>query len=129
MAKHKLLYIELKSGHGDSGPAWIGRATLSKSGRTVYFNGRALKRLGGQGIAGNHFCLETGDEYWVSGVKKDGCDRHRAGGGTVMIDARVVAEYLAFRGLSQLDSTCHRVVSDIRDTDITKFHDLENRAP
>ncbi len=126
--KQKLLYIELKSGEGDCGPAWIGRATMSKSGRTVYFNGRALKRLGGQGVSGNHYCLETGNEYRISGVKRDGCDRHRAGSGPVMIDANVVAEYLAFRGLMQLNPTHHRVVSDIRDTDVSKFHDLENET-
>lgn len=128
VTKQELLYIELKSGHGDCGPAWIGHATLSKTGRTVYFNGRALKRSGGQGVSGNHYCLETGDEYWVSGVKRDGCDRHWAGSGPIMIDARVVAEYLAFRGLSRLDPTHHRIVSDIQETDIAKFHDLENQT-
>ena len=125
--EQKLLYIELKPEAGDCGPAWIGRATMSKSGRTVYFNGRALKRLGRQGVSGNHYCLETGDEYWISGVKRDGCDRHWAGSGPVMIDATVVAEYLAFRGLRLLNPTHHRVVSDIRDTDVSKFHDLENQ--
>ena len=126
--KQKLLYIELKSGQGDCGPAWIGLASLSKTGRTVYFNGRALKRLGGQGISGNHFCLETGAEYWVSGPKKDGCDRHWAGSGPIMVDARAVAEYLAFRGLNELHPKTHRVTSDISVTDISKFNDLENQA-
>jgi hypothetical protein len=35
-----LKYIELKSGHSDNGPAWIGYVTPSKTGRTLYFNGR-----------------------------------------------------------------------------------------
>ena len=43
--KPKLRYIELKSGFGDNGSAWIGMAEFSKSGRTVYFNGKALKNL------------------------------------------------------------------------------------
>lgn len=128
VAQDQLIYIEHKSGHGDSGPAWITRAQVSKSGRTVYFNGRALKSCGGQGIAGNYFCRETGDEFWISGAKVRGGDRHWAGGGPVQIDARVLGDYLAFRGVSALDPRAYPVVSDIRDTDVSKFHDLQNRA-
>jgi len=73
-------YIELKTGYNDNGPAWIGRVQVSRSGQTVYFNGRAFKRRGG-GASGNHFDVETGDNYWISGVKKDGRDRHWAGSG------------------------------------------------
>lgn len=124
MATQKLVYVELKSGHNDDGPAWIGRAAFSKSGRTVYFNGRALKR-GSRGD-GNHFCVESGDGYWVSGVKRTGQDRHRCGTGPVMIDARVVVEYLALRGLDRLDPWDYRVVTDIRETDVSRFHELEN---
>lgn len=45
-------YIELKTGHNDSGPAWVARVKLSRSGRTVYFNGKALKRAHGGGVCG-----------------------------------------------------------------------------
>ena len=124
----QLIYIEHKSGYGDAGPAWITRARLSKSGRTVYFNGRALKRLGGRGISGNYYCMETGDEFWVSGVKVDGGDRHWAGHGPVMVDRRVVQDYLALRGLSALDPGAYPVVADITDTDVSRFHDLENET-
>ncbi len=126
VAKGQLIYVEQKTGQGDAGQAWIGRVSVSKSGRTVYFNGHALKSIGGQGVSGNHRCLETGDEYWVSGVKRDGADRHWAGHGLVMIDAKVVDDYLAFRGLGQLDPTAFQVVTDIEDTDRSKFHDIEN---
>jgi len=85
------MYVELKSG-GDSGPAWIGRVRTSKTGRTVYYRGRTLRRK--QGIAGNHIDIESGDEFWISGVKKDGTDRHWAGSGPVDIDADVLDEYL-----------------------------------
>ena len=43
-----LRYVELKSGYADNGPAWIGYVTPSKSGRTLYFNGRALRKFKGQ---------------------------------------------------------------------------------
>lgn len=125
--RDQLIYIEHKGWRGDAGPAWITRSRLSKSGRTIYFNGRALKSLAGQGISGNYYCLETGDEFWVSGVKRDGTDRHWAGHGPVMVDERVVQDYQSLRGLSGLDPVAYRVVSDIKDTDVSKFHDLENK--
>jgi len=87
----RIMYVELKPG-GDSGPAWIGRVRTSKTGRTVYYRGRTLRRK--QGIAGNHIDIESGDEFWISGVKKDGTDRHWAGSGPVDIDADVLDEYL-----------------------------------
>lgn len=91
--KTRIMYIELKSGHGDSGPAWIGRVSFSKTGRTIYYRGKTLQR--GNGIAGNHFDVESGEEYWVSGVKRDGHDRHPAGSGPVQIDDDVREEYSA----------------------------------
>jgi hypothetical protein len=31
------MYIELKTGYQDNGPAWIGRVKFSKTGQTIYF--------------------------------------------------------------------------------------------
>ena len=123
--KPELRYIELKSGFGDTGPAWIGIAEFSKSGRTVYFNGKALKSLNGTGIAGNHYDLETGDEYWVSGIKKNGTDRHWAGGGKIMIDRNVVDHYLSKVNFDILDKNRFEL-TDIKPTDKQKFAELEN---
>ena len=70
-----LRYIELKSGYSDNGPAWIAYVVQSKTGRTVYFNGRGLMKLKGQRrgeSGGNYIDMETGESFWVSGVKKDG---------------------------------------------------------
>jgi hypothetical protein len=61
------------------------------------FNGKALPRARKGGISGNHFDVETGEEYRVSGVKKDGTDRHWAGAGKVASEASAVANYLALR--------------------------------
>ena len=85
------MYVELKSGD-DSGPAWIGRVSFSKTGRTAYYRGRTLARH--QGISGNHIDVETGEEFWLSGPKRNREDRHWAGGGPVHIDADVREEYL-----------------------------------
>ena len=80
-----LKYIELKSGFADNGPAWIGRVRTSKTGATVYFNGRALKK--GNVGSGNFFDLVTGEAFWVSGVKRNGDDRHWAGSGKIAVEA------------------------------------------
>ncbi len=90
--KESIRYIELKSGFSDNGPAWIAKIKFSKSGQTVYFNGMALKKLKRPGIAGNYYDIETGEEYWISGVKINGQDRHWAGGGKIFVVsvARVV---------------------------------------
>ncbi len=88
----RIMYVELKSDHSDSGPAWIGRVRFSKTGLTVHYRGLTLARQ--QGVSGNHVDIATGDEYWVSGVKRDGKDRHWAGRGPVHVDPDVLDEYL-----------------------------------
>lgn len=94
----EILYVELKQGH--SGPAWIGNGHFSKSGQTIYFDGKVLKK--GQGINSNHFDIETGDEYWISGVKKNGADRHWAGSGKIYLDRSVIDDYLKIIGQTSL---------------------------
>jgi hypothetical protein len=88
----RIMYVELKTGHSDNGPAWIGRVRFSKTGRTAYYRGLNLRRH--SGVAGNYIDVKTGDEYWISGVKRDGTDRHWAGSGPIQIDTEVRAAYL-----------------------------------
>lgn len=123
-----LRYIELKSGFEDNGPAWIGRVTLSRSKTTVYFNGRALKRVKGGGISSNYRDIESGESFWISGIKKNGEDRHWAGSGRVLIEAVVVEEYLALRKLTTLDRNRYEITDVIVQTDIAKFKEIENRS-
>lgn len=123
--KPELKYIELKSGFGDNGPAWIGMVEFSKSRRTVYFNGKALKNSKAQGIAGNYYDIENGDEYWISGIKKNGTDRHWAGGGKIMIDRNVVDLYLSNVNFDGLDKNRFEL-TDIKPTDKQKFAEIEN---
>ncbi len=93
---HNLMYVELKTGYADDGPAWIGYVKQSKSGRTIYFNDHAFQR--GNGISGNYYDVETGEEYWISGVKKRESNRHWAGHGKIMLDRRAVPELLEIIG-------------------------------
>ena len=123
--KSKIKYIELKSGYSDNGPAWIGKVELSKTGQTVYFNGKSLKKLKSGGISGNHYDLESEEEYWISGVKKNGQDRHWAGGGKVMIDSTIVQEYLELVDFDIIDINQFELV-DITPTDKGKFKEIEN---
>ena len=124
--KNKLVYVELKSGFGNDGPAWIGKAEFSKSGRTIYYNGKAFKSMKGDGISGNYFDIETEDEYWISGVKKNGEDRHWAGSGKVMIDASVIEEYLQLIGKRELDKRQFERTT-LQQTDKSKFAEIENK--
>ncbi len=121
-----LKYIELKTGQHHRGPAWVARVTLSRTGRTVYVNGRALKRAGGGGIVGNHFDVVSGEEYWISNVKKDGTDRHWSGAGKTAIEVSAVPEYLEITGQGSIDRTRFVVIPDLPPTDPEAFTAREN---
>jgi hypothetical protein len=126
-----LRYVELKSGHSDNGPAWIGYVTQSKSGRTLYFNGRGLMKLKGQRrreSGGNYVDMETGESFWVSGVKKDGQDRHWAGSGKVLIEAAAISEYLDTIQAKAIDASRCQITNSIVQTDIERLSRLANSS-
>lgn len=108
----KLVYVELKSGYSHNGPAWIGYGNYNRTGNTLYFNGQILRK--GTGVSGNYYDFDTHDEYWVSGVKRNGSDRHGSGNGKINIDSDVVPEYLALRNIKELPSNLYTVVSLIK---------------
>jgi hypothetical protein len=87
----RIMYVECKTDRNDRGGARIGRVTFSKTGRTIRYRGLQLQRGGSSG--GNYHDLKTGLDYWVSGPKKNGQDRHWAGTGPVYIDEDVAEEY------------------------------------
>jgi hypothetical protein len=43
----RIMYVELKTGHNDNGPAWIGRVGFSKTGQTIYYREKSLRRIHG----------------------------------------------------------------------------------
>jgi hypothetical protein len=87
----RIMYIEDKS-DGLIGPARIGRVSFSKSGRTLYYSGRSFRSLGG-GYKANYYDVETGDEFWISGPRRDGRDRLYDERIPVEIDHDVRREY------------------------------------
>ncbi len=84
------MYIEYK-GDGIVGSARIGRVTFSKSGKSLYYKGKEFASLNGAGFKANCFAAETGEQYWISGCKKDGTDALYSN--TVEIDEDVREEY------------------------------------
>ena len=69
----RIMYIESKA-TGLTGEARIGRVIFSKSGRSLYYNGRTFKRLVG-GYKANYYDVDSLEEYWISGPKQRGGDR------------------------------------------------------
>jgi hypothetical protein len=93
------MYIESKAG-GLTGPARIGRVTFSKSGATLYYAGKTFRSLRGFGFKSNYYDIESGEEYWISGPKKNGEDSLYATNVKAEIDADVSEEYWSeIRGL------------------------------
>jgi hypothetical protein len=86
------MYIECKAG-GLTGSARIGRVTFSKTGRTLYYRGRKFQSLKGAGFKSNYYDLESGEDYWISGPKRDGSDRLYGGRSQIEIDNDVREEY------------------------------------
>jgi hypothetical protein len=86
------MYIECKAGNL-TGPARIGRVTYSKTGATICYQGREFRSLKGSGFKANYFDVETGEEYWISGPRKDGKDALYATNASPEIDSDVAAEY------------------------------------
>jgi len=120
----QLLYVELKSGFSNNGPAWIGQGEFTRSRRIIYFNGLALRKA--QGIGSNYSEPQTGNFYWVSGVKKDGKDRHQLGNGKVFIDESVVSEYLKLRGIEKLPTYSYEIVCFDNVPAKKRLPDIEN---
>lgn len=96
-AKTRLMYLENKDGDIDGHVARIGWVTFSRSGRSVYYRGRTLTRMKGGGVMGNYACNETGDEFWVSGVKKRGSNVHWASPVDIHVDDDAVEAYHELR--------------------------------
>jgi len=92
LAKSRIMYIENKSG-GIEGNANIGRVYFSKTGKTLYYKGRKFQSLKGNGFKSNYFDTETGEEFWISGPKKDKNDRLYGGNQGVLIDDDILEEY------------------------------------
>ena len=124
--ENRIMYFELKTGFQDDGPAWIGEASFSRTGTTVYFNNKAFKRA--KGIGANHYDIETGEWYWISGVKENRQDRHWAGKGKIFIDRKVIEAYHELTDNYYLNKTRFEII-EIHEIRIRQdFVKIENQT-
>ena len=105
--KPRIMYIESKA-TGLTGPARIGRVTFSKTGKTIYYQGRTFQSLRGAGFKANFYDVATGEPYWFSGPRKDGADRLYGERELVAIDADARLEYWReIRGMPERRDQAH----------------------
>ena len=88
----RIMYIERKAG-GLTGEARIGRVTFSQTGRTLYYRGQNFQSLKGAAFKSNYYDVDTGEDYWISGPKRDGGDALYGGNTPIEIDDDVREEY------------------------------------
>lgn len=104
MLKTRIMYIENKT-ESLNGSARIGRVVFSRTGKSISYDGRTFQSLKGSGFKANYFDIETGEQFWISGPRKDGKDRlYSDSTVAVDIDADVAEEYwLQIRGRRAVD--------------------------
>ena len=88
----RIMYIERKAG-SLTGTARIGRVTFSQTGRTLYYRGQKFQSLKGTGFKSNYYDVGTGEDYWISGPKRNGGDALYGGRSPIEIDEDVREEY------------------------------------
>ena len=93
----RVMFIENKDGYIDKFSARIGWVSFSKSGNTVYYKDKILRKIKGGGIRGNFFDVATNEEYWISGIKKKGSNVHWSEPTDVAIDDDALSEYNAVK--------------------------------
>ena len=102
----RIMYIERKAGQL-TGEARIGRVTFSRTMRSVHYNGKTFQKTK-SGYKYNFFDVENGEEYWISGCKKDGGDRLYGGHSPIHIDDDVREEY--WNDIRRLPQNAHMKV-------------------
>ena len=96
-AHKRLMYVEKKDGDIDGAAGRIGWVTFSHDGLRAHYRGRTLTRSPGEGIRGRYLDEGSGQEYWVSRVKKSGSHAHFARRVVVRIDSDARYEYRRIR--------------------------------
>ncbi len=67
----RVMWIEYKR-EGLAGPARIGWVEVKEKGKRLEYQNQVLRSIRGQGNKTNYFDMETREEYWISGCRKDG---------------------------------------------------------
>ncbi len=90
MKKTRVMYIECKAG-SLTGPARIGRVSFSQTGLSIYYREQEFRRM--IGFKSNYQEVHSGDDYWISGPRRDGEDSLYATNISVSIDDDARDEY------------------------------------
>jgi len=90
--ENKIMYIENKSA-GSSESSRIGRVMFSRTGQTVYYEGRSLQSQKLRGLKFHYEDLINGDLFVVSTPKGHGADRPAGDSCPTLIDENVREEY------------------------------------
>ena len=106
--KTDIVYVEIENEANHDGKAWIGKCFFSKTKQTIYFNGNVYRKS--KGFSSNYFDIESGNGFWISGVKKNGTDRHKFGKGLIEIDESIIEEYLKIINETELPKSKFKVV-------------------
>jgi hypothetical protein len=69
----RVMWIEDKSG-GLAGPARIGWVEIKNRGKKLIYKGKTFLSLRGRGFKSNFYDVDTKDQYWISGCRRDGRD-------------------------------------------------------
>jgi len=79
--------------------------TFSKTGKSINYGDRTFQSLKGSGFKANYFDVETGEEFWISGPRKDGNDHlYPESSQSVEVDEDVTEEYWReIRGMNPPD--------------------------
>ena len=85
------MWIEHKVGDGLAGPARIGWVKVRDRGRRLDYGSLSFRTLRGKGFKSNYYDVETNEEYWISGCRKDGRDALYST--NVEIDVDALEEY------------------------------------
>ena len=112
------------NGYNHDGPAWIAKVKLSKSGKTIYFNNKGLKKY--PNTKAEYYDIETGEEYWISNVKKNTTDRHWAGSGKIMIDKSIIEEYQKIIGMNIRNNKSYDIIEIPEVYPIERINRIEN---
>jgi hypothetical protein len=65
------MWIERKA-DGLVGPARIGWAKVRDRGKRIDYRNQSFRSLRGAGFKANFYDIETREEYWITGCRKDG---------------------------------------------------------
>ncbi len=69
----RVMWIESKL-EGLAGPASIGWVEVKEKGKRLEYKEHVFRSLRGQGNKTNYFDMETNEQYWISGCRRDGRD-------------------------------------------------------